>query len=103
MYVSEVPSGLIAPLQVTHPGRPPGIVDGPEEMRKRVREIVRAGAKRRLASDVNNREERICLRDIRRKTEFSRRIESEGLIVRGLMPELNARCNVHGEGWAEHL
>ena len=39
-----LPSGLIAPLQVTHPGRPPGIVDGPEEMRKRVREIVRAGA-----------------------------------------------------------
>src|ERR1700761_2966213 len=39
-----LPSGIIAPLQVTHPGRPPGIVDGPEEMRKRVREIVRAGA-----------------------------------------------------------
>jgi imidazolonepropionase-like amidohydrolase len=39
-----LPSGLLAPLQVTHPGRPPGIVDGPEEMRKRVREIVRAGA-----------------------------------------------------------
>jgi len=39
-----LPSGLIAPLQVTHPGRPPGIVDGPEEMRKRAREIVRAGA-----------------------------------------------------------
>lgn len=39
-----LPSGLLAPLQVSHPGRPPGIVDGPEEMRKRVREIVRAGA-----------------------------------------------------------
>src|SRR5580704_17427630 len=39
-----LPSGLHAPLLVSHPGRPPGIVDGPEEMRKRVREIVRAGA-----------------------------------------------------------
>lgn len=39
-----LPSGMLAPLQVSHPGRPPGIVDGPEEMRKRVREIVRAGA-----------------------------------------------------------
>lgn len=39
-----LPSGLLAPMQVSHPGRPPGIVDGPEEMRKRVREIVRAGA-----------------------------------------------------------
>jgi imidazolonepropionase-like amidohydrolase len=39
-----LPSGLAAPIQVAHPGRPPGIVDGPEEMRKRVREIVRAGA-----------------------------------------------------------
>jgi len=39
-----LPSGLEAPLLVGHPGRPSGIVDGPEEMRKRVREIVRAGA-----------------------------------------------------------
>lgn len=39
-----LPSGLLAPLHITHPGRPAGIVDGPEEMRKRVREIVRAGA-----------------------------------------------------------
>jgi imidazolonepropionase-like amidohydrolase len=39
-----LPSGLSASFQVKHPGRPAGIVDGPEEMRKRVREIVRAGA-----------------------------------------------------------
>jgi imidazolonepropionase-like amidohydrolase len=39
-----LPSGATTPFQVGHPGRPPGIVDGPEEMRKRVREIVRAGA-----------------------------------------------------------
>jgi len=39
-----LPSGLHAPLQAGHPGRPSGIVDGPEEMRKRVREIIRAGA-----------------------------------------------------------
>jgi imidazolonepropionase-like amidohydrolase len=39
-----LPSGAMTPFQVGHPGRPPGIVDGPEEMRKRVREIVRAGA-----------------------------------------------------------
>lgn len=39
-----LPSGVLAPFQVGHPGRPWGIVDGPEEMRKRVREIIRAGA-----------------------------------------------------------
>ncbi|HLQ57352.1 MAG TPA: amidohydrolase family protein [Streptosporangiaceae bacterium] len=39
-----LPSGLSVSLRVPHPGRPGGIVDGPEEMRKRVREIVRAGA-----------------------------------------------------------
>lgn len=38
------PSGVVTTYQAPHPGRPPGIVDGPEEMRKRVREIVRAGA-----------------------------------------------------------
>lgn len=27
-----------------HPGRPHNIVDGPEEMRKKVRELIRAGA-----------------------------------------------------------
>ncbi len=37
-----LPSGVV--LDVPHPGVPSGIVDGPEEMRKRVREIVRAGA-----------------------------------------------------------
>lgn len=39
-----LPSGLSVSLRVPHPGRPSGIVDGPQEMRKRVREIVRAGA-----------------------------------------------------------
>jgi imidazolonepropionase-like amidohydrolase len=39
-----MPSGFTSTLQVSHPGRPPGIVDGPQEMRKRVREIARAGA-----------------------------------------------------------
>jgi imidazolonepropionase-like amidohydrolase len=28
----------------THPGRPSGIVDGPDEMRRKVRELIRAGA-----------------------------------------------------------
>jgi imidazolonepropionase-like amidohydrolase len=39
-----LPSGVTASLMSPHPGRPEGIVDGPEEMRKRVREIIRAGA-----------------------------------------------------------
>ena len=37
-----LPSGIV--LDVPDPGRPSGIVDGPDEMRKRVRELVRAGA-----------------------------------------------------------
>lgn len=39
-----LPSGMTTYLMTPHPGRPPGLVDGPEEMRKRVREIIRAGA-----------------------------------------------------------
>jgi imidazolonepropionase-like amidohydrolase len=39
-----MPSGFTSSFQVSHPGRPPAIVDGPQEMRKRVREIARAGA-----------------------------------------------------------
>jgi imidazolonepropionase-like amidohydrolase len=39
-----LPSGVSTGFFVAHPGRPTGIVDGPEEMRKKVREIVRAGA-----------------------------------------------------------
>ncbi|MHB1593291.1 MAG: metal-dependent hydrolase family protein [Streptosporangiaceae bacterium] len=39
-----LPSGVRTSLTSPHPGRPGGIVDGPEEMRKRVREIIRAGA-----------------------------------------------------------
>jgi imidazolonepropionase-like amidohydrolase len=39
-----LPSGLNTSLRASYPGRPAGIVDGPEEMRKRVREIVRSGA-----------------------------------------------------------
>jgi imidazolonepropionase-like amidohydrolase len=39
-----LPSGITTSLMSPHPGRPTGIVDGPEEMRKRVREIIRAGA-----------------------------------------------------------
>jgi imidazolonepropionase-like amidohydrolase len=39
-----LPSGITTFLMSPHPGRPPGLVDGPEEMRKRVREIIRSGA-----------------------------------------------------------
>lgn len=38
------PSGQAVRLLGPSPGRPSGIVDGPEEMRKKVRELVRAGA-----------------------------------------------------------
>ncbi len=39
-----LPSGGEADLLPPYPGRPSTIVDGPEEMRKKVRELVRAGA-----------------------------------------------------------
>lgn len=32
------------PFFMPHPGRPGGVVDGPDEVRRRVREIIRAGA-----------------------------------------------------------
>lgn len=38
------PSGIHLPLMPPHPGRPDTLVDGPEEMRKVVRRLVRAGA-----------------------------------------------------------
>ena len=37
-------AGADAPFMVAHPGRPSGLVDGPYEVRRRVREIIRAGA-----------------------------------------------------------
>jgi imidazolonepropionase-like amidohydrolase len=37
-------SGGELPLFVPHPGRPAPIVDGPDEMRRKVRELIRAGA-----------------------------------------------------------
>jgi imidazolonepropionase-like amidohydrolase len=36
--------GADVPVFLPHPGRPSGVVDGPDEVRKRVRELVRAGA-----------------------------------------------------------
>ena len=38
------PSGCSVPLLAPHPGRPKTVVDGPEEIRRTVRELVRAGA-----------------------------------------------------------
>jgi len=38
------PSGYEAGFGLPHPGRPSGIVDGPDAMRRAVRELVRAGA-----------------------------------------------------------
>jgi imidazolonepropionase-like amidohydrolase len=38
------PSGAEVPFMIAHPGRPSGLVDGPDEVRRKVRELVRAGA-----------------------------------------------------------
>jgi imidazolonepropionase-like amidohydrolase len=38
------PSGAHIPFMTEHPGRPSGVVDGPDEVRLKVRELVRAGA-----------------------------------------------------------
>ncbi|MEV5302229.1 metal-dependent hydrolase family protein [Amycolatopsis methanolica] len=38
------PSTCVVDLLPPHPGRPPVIVDGPEEIRRKIRELVRAGA-----------------------------------------------------------
>jgi imidazolonepropionase-like amidohydrolase len=37
-------SGLTVPLMTAHPGRPASVVDGPADIRRKVRELVRAGA-----------------------------------------------------------
>ena len=38
------PSGAEIPLMIPHPGRPSGLVDGQDEIRRKVRELVRMGA-----------------------------------------------------------
>lgn len=38
------PSGSVVPFMGSHPGRPSGLVDGSDEMRRKVRELVRGGA-----------------------------------------------------------
>ncbi|MHB1988174.1 MAG: metal-dependent hydrolase family protein [Acidimicrobiales bacterium] len=40
----RVPSGSCFGWNDPYPGNPPGLVDGPDEMRRRVRELVREGA-----------------------------------------------------------
>ncbi len=37
-------AGACVPLLPTHPGRPEAVLDGPHQMRERVREVIRAGA-----------------------------------------------------------
>lgn len=39
-----LPSGMSSETVVPHPGRPSGVVDGVADMRRKVRELVRAGA-----------------------------------------------------------
>ena len=40
-----MPCGAVVPtFGIPHPGSPSTIVDGPEEMRKKVRELIRDGA-----------------------------------------------------------
>ncbi|MBA2390217.1 MAG: amidohydrolase family protein [Geodermatophilaceae bacterium] len=39
-----MPCGASIPLLVEHPGRPSTVVDGPDEMRRKVRELIRNGA-----------------------------------------------------------
>ncbi|MDQ1733404.1 MAG: hypothetical protein QOK10_3563 [Pseudonocardiales bacterium] len=39
-----LPSGHDVPLSLPHPGRPSGLADGPDEMRRVVRQVLRAGA-----------------------------------------------------------
>ncbi len=39
-----LPSGHDIPISRPHPGRPSGLADGPDEMRRVVRQLVRAGA-----------------------------------------------------------
>ncbi len=39
-----MPCGATVPLFLEHPGRPSTIVDGPDEMRRKVRELIRNGA-----------------------------------------------------------
>jgi imidazolonepropionase-like amidohydrolase len=38
------PSGASSPIFPAHPGKPSGIVDGPDEVRRTVRQLLRAGA-----------------------------------------------------------
>jgi imidazolonepropionase-like amidohydrolase len=39
-----LPSGHDVPLSLPHPGRPSGLADGPDEMRRVVRKVLRVGA-----------------------------------------------------------
>lgn len=39
-----LPSGHCVPLSLPHPGRPPSLADGPDEMRRTARTLIRAGA-----------------------------------------------------------
>lgn len=41
---AHLPSGVCSPMLASHPGRPDGVADGPDAVRRTAREILRAGA-----------------------------------------------------------
>ena len=60
------PSGAEVPFMISHPGRPSGLVDGPDEVRRKVRELVRmgaAGVKNAVRAGVRSIEHGIYLDD----------------------------------------
>ena len=60
-------------------------------------------AQRGHAAHIDDREQRVFGAEVLRESETAGGVETERLVVRGFMPNLDSRGDVHGEGWAEYL
>jgi len=89
-----LPSGNVPEILGEHPGRPSGVVDGPDETRKRVRELIRDGAN---MIKVNTSGGVFSPRDDPKHQHFTRE-ELDVIVDEATRAGIYAMAHAHGTG-----
>ncbi len=87
-----MPSGNTVEVLMEHPGRPSGIVDGPDEARKRVRELIRDGAN---VIKLNTSGGVFSPRDNPRHPHFTQE-ELDAIVSEAARVEIPSMAHAHG-------